>query len=525
MNGIFISYRRDDSAGHAGRIHDRLADHYGHERVFRDVEDIGAGEDFIDVLEDAVGKCDVLVVVIGPNWLTVTDEAGRRRLDDPDDVLRLEVASALKRADIRVIPVLVNGATMPKAAELPEEIRDLAYRNALEVRETRFEDDLKQLIAAIGGRKAIRLLSLAQAGGLVAFAVAAVTLTVMLLSGKPDVVAGITLYEGGGQLPRADTAAILPIELPDTAPGIENRARDNTLPYSVTYWWSGDDDRVRIAPDFPYRDLLARGSPVLSGATAINWDWPRLAVKVVNGSDQPIFLEEVRLTIERSEIDTEPIVMINSLDLSLSIANHGWGPMVDPAIRIRIVEGEECTDTTWRDYSLAPLDLSGGSVRWIGPVQEGTASPGDPGTTMRFNVREHLPPEFEDEWQPLCLVGTLDYRTEDDDERSLRFKTRISWPMATAASTSMVLPLGEYYIFLEAGASDTTISRSIEIGVPPGEFAHFLLRVGTDRSAAFDLEVDLIAAGGKRIPAGDVRLEILTPVYDPDGLRNRNRHR
>eukprot|EP01041_Mallomonas_annulata_P016357 gene16357-biopygen9244 len=108
MDGIFISYRRDDSAGYAGRLYDRLAAQFGADRVFMDVAGIELGTDFVTAIEQAVGSCKVLIVVIGDEWLSTTDTAGRRRLDDPHDFVRLETSVALER-EIRVVPVLVGG--------------------------------------------------------------------------------------------------------------------------------------------------------------------------------------------------------------------------------------------------------------------------------------------------------------------------------------------------------------------------------------------------------------------------------
>ena len=130
MDGIFISYRRDDSAGYAGRLYDRLSAHFGTDQVFMDVAGIELGTDFVTAIEQAVGSCKVLIVVIGDEWLTTTDAAGRRRLDDPHDFVRLETSVALER-EIRVVPVLVGGALMPRAEELPPELKSLARRQAI----------------------------------------------------------------------------------------------------------------------------------------------------------------------------------------------------------------------------------------------------------------------------------------------------------------------------------------------------------------------------------------------------------
>jgi hypothetical protein len=107
MSRIFISYRREDSGASAGRLHDRLREHFGRDNVFMDIDTIEPGLDFTDVIERTVASCDVLIALIGRQWLTSTDAAGQRRLDNPEDFVRLEIAAALKR-NIRVIPALVG---------------------------------------------------------------------------------------------------------------------------------------------------------------------------------------------------------------------------------------------------------------------------------------------------------------------------------------------------------------------------------------------------------------------------------
>jgi len=148
MDGIFISYRRDDSAGYAGRLYDRLAAHFGADRVFMDVAGIELGTDFVTAIEQAVGSCQVLIVVIGDEWLSTTDAAGRRRLDDPHDFVRLETSVALER-EIRVVPVLVGGALMPRGDELPADLKALARRQAIEISHKQWEASTRELIMAL----------------------------------------------------------------------------------------------------------------------------------------------------------------------------------------------------------------------------------------------------------------------------------------------------------------------------------------------------------------------------------------
>ena len=117
---IFISYRRGETAYPAGWLYDRLADRYGGEQVFKDVDSIELGDDFVEVITHAVGSCDVLLALIGEDWLTITDADGRRRLDGPHDFVRLEIEAALAR-DVRVIPILVDGARMPSRRRVAEQ--------------------------------------------------------------------------------------------------------------------------------------------------------------------------------------------------------------------------------------------------------------------------------------------------------------------------------------------------------------------------------------------------------------------
>ena len=142
---IFISYRRADSAGYAGRLYDRLAAHFGKESIFMDVDTIQAGLDFVDVLENAVQSCDVLVALMGRQWLNITGEDGKRRLDNPQDFVRIELAAALNRG-IRVIPVLLDGTSMPNSGQLPNDLELLARRNAVPVTHQSFHNDANRLI-------------------------------------------------------------------------------------------------------------------------------------------------------------------------------------------------------------------------------------------------------------------------------------------------------------------------------------------------------------------------------------------
>lgn len=145
---MFISYRREDAGPYARLLKEHLSDRFPATPVFMDLDSIEAGVDFAEAIESAVGSCVVMVALIGPKWLSITDEDGHRRLDDPDDYVRFEVRTALGRC-VRVIPVLVDGAKPLKQQQLPDDLQKLARLNALEMSYGRFEFDETRLTSTI----------------------------------------------------------------------------------------------------------------------------------------------------------------------------------------------------------------------------------------------------------------------------------------------------------------------------------------------------------------------------------------
>lgn len=148
MGSIFISYRRDDSEGHAGRLFEALVEVFGPESVFMDVAGLEKGRDFRAGINDTVASCSVLLAVIGRTWIDARNAAGERRLEDPADFVRLETAAALQR-DIPVIPVLVHGAKMPNAEQMPADLAALAFRDGVELTHARWDSDVELLVEAI----------------------------------------------------------------------------------------------------------------------------------------------------------------------------------------------------------------------------------------------------------------------------------------------------------------------------------------------------------------------------------------
>jgi len=145
---IFISYRREEAVYPAGWLFDRLTEHFGEGSVFKDVNSIKFGDDFAAAIANAVDSCDVLLALIGQRWVTITDEHGHRRLDLPDDFVRREIEAALTKG-VRVIPILLDRARMPKTDELPPSLIPLTGRQALSIDPDKFRTDTTQLIAEL----------------------------------------------------------------------------------------------------------------------------------------------------------------------------------------------------------------------------------------------------------------------------------------------------------------------------------------------------------------------------------------
>ncbi|MEO6638017.1 MAG: toll/interleukin-1 receptor domain-containing protein [Ginsengibacter sp.] len=145
---IFISYRKDDSKWNTQILYDRLTQFFPARSLFKDFNTIKAGANYRDSIASTLEKCNVLLVVMGKAWLDITDTNKRRRLDNPEDLVRIEIATALKR-NIRVIPVLFDNIDMPAAATLPEDLQSLTLRQCISVSETNFDYDIRHLAEAI----------------------------------------------------------------------------------------------------------------------------------------------------------------------------------------------------------------------------------------------------------------------------------------------------------------------------------------------------------------------------------------
>jgi TIR domain len=242
---VFICYRRSDAQDSAGRLYTELTNGFPDARIFLDVDEIPPGKDWREVIDGAVGQCDVLLAVIGRQWVR-TKSRGEPRLVDPDDRLRREIQTALARG-IDVIPVLVQGASLPKADELPDELRDLAYREAIAIRHESWRDDFGRLARTLNrihrardvresssdtvpdeGSKASKSRLVWLLPGALAAVAAAVVAAVVLFRLQPSPApSGITDTESTGQTTDGDRARLLrpaSIQASSTAPASRDAA-------------------------------------------------------------------------------------------------------------------------------------------------------------------------------------------------------------------------------------------------------------------------------------------------------------
>jgi hypothetical protein len=231
MPGVFISYRREDSSGYAGRLFDILSVRFGRDNTYMDLDTIKGGDNFEAVIEDKIGQCDALLAVIGERWSTITTDDGRRRLDMPGDFVRLEIGKALARG-VRVIPVLVGGASMPRKDDLPEDLRPLCLHQAMDLRDAHFHADSDLLIDLLGqtlpvDNRSQKLKSVRTTAKIAFVAVAALVLAAVPL---------FRHWSPAGQAPpdAAGQTRVVPIDRP-TAKGPTNVAGKWTA--TVKYDW------------------------------------------------------------------------------------------------------------------------------------------------------------------------------------------------------------------------------------------------------------------------------------------------
>lgn len=286
MSGIFISYRREDASAYARLLSEALAAHFGRAEIFRDVETLSPGADFPQAIAEAVGRCDALLALIGRRWL-VAEREGKRRLDDPSDYVRLEIAAALERHTL-VVPILMEDTRMPSREELPDSLAELADRNALRLTDDTWNDGVNRLVEAVE-----KVVALADAGSRASgsapdagFGAAGDHISAHVagpVSGQVAVGKHIVQEQAAtGAAPEVSAAE--KAELARVFAHLQDRIRTETPPSAV----SGALDRLDELEEAVYED-----EPDVTTIKYVQ-EWfaeqlPRLASPVAEVADHPVF--------------------------------------------------------------------------------------------------------------------------------------------------------------------------------------------------------------------------------------------
>jgi len=316
MANVFISYRRADSRAITDNIHGHLARLIGDEYVFQDVLDIPVGVNFRDYLKTNLDSADVLLVIIGQRWLTITGENGQRRLDNPDDAVRMEVATALKNPKLLVIPILVDDAPMPDASMLPDDLRELHYRNAARVRyNPDFEHDMQILVKKIQQHVALTSLTPSAAYrrpasfwyriallGLLIAVVGAITLFI-LNNGKP--------FENQDPLPTVATGQYM-VLVTDIIPiSTQNRPVAQVIVENL---------RQSLEQDIPFSTLRVRYYPIpVTNETEAQALAEQVGASIIIWGDYAA--ETVNLRLQVGSFDAFPTIAVLPRDIITRAAN------------------------------------------------------------------------------------------------------------------------------------------------------------------------------------------------------------
>ena len=349
MAGTFISYRREDAAGYAGRLRESLERKLGAARVFRDVDTLRPGQDFVQAIEARLADCAVMLAVIGREWAGARDLTGNRRLDEPFDFVRLEIAAALARPNVLVVPVLVEGATMPASSELPENLKPLARRHAVSVRDETWDADIDRLVNVVESAMSSRDPSRADAPISAAQLWAAGALAVVIV--------GLLVFNGSR--PRSNDAGA-----PAAGRGVSATAPANGVETPAASPGGGAGAPISTAGGSPYTIDIPRLAEaafgeviyaVASGNVVMRGDGPelRLRVRVMNlgRNDVNFWDDSFRLAVGGDVLS--PTSGLNSLapgnSLRYGIITFRLRPQTRSGT-LRIVSNQETAEI--------PLDLS-----------------------------------------------------------------------------------------------------------------------------------------------------------------------
>ncbi|MCA8901188.1 MAG: toll/interleukin-1 receptor domain-containing protein [Hyphomonas sp.] len=510
--GIFVSYRRDDTAHVAGRIHDALTARFGRERIFMDVDSVAPGEDFVRKIEATVRDSGAMIVVMGPNWLNAKTAEGKRRIDLPGDFVRLEVSNALKQG-IRIIPVLVDGAPMPRAEDLPEDVAQLVRHNAVFVNHTTFRRDIAGLLSYIDPPGLAERLRSPRTLAPVAVVLALAALaTVFWPGGTPK--------KPPPEVQTSVSMADMPVLDPDWYRG--------SMTMIAFKGERGAGDRLTIAAKLPYRErMLSEG--LITGLGFESGPFmetiAEVLVHVTNSGTAPLDISEVQFDVLSADpvLEAIPVLREHRLDYHMiRIQNEGWGDMEDARLTIR----------EW-GIPDAPVDENGRQV-WGNRIEawdpcermaDTVAVSGPPAAAVYYDEShavfdlDPVFPEGFDGVDYVCAAGELAYLS-GGEARSLDFRSRVTnfIPMTHVSPVH----LGIVDLELDPDRDGYVATVPVNAQLPPGESGTFQILIVTTRSSDFVLRQRLRTIQGDVIMGDTFGLNILVPRTQQTGFRLRD---
>ena len=493
MAGIFVSYRRDDAAHVTGRIADALAARVGRENVFVDVDSVAAGEDFVRKIETTIRGSDIFLAVIGANWLSASTAQGQRRIDLPGDFIRLEVGTALA-AGVRVIPVLVDGASTPRAEDLPEDIRQLVRHNAVFINHTTFARDMRELIDQLklpgSARRRAGINPLAMPIG-----AGAIVLSMLALAAWPK----------GASTPTGISSSVSLAE--------QDAIGARWITQTEFKAERGADGRLSIRADMPYRDRVRDEKRIdgleFLGSSPLSAPMPVLTVHVTNASAAPVIVSEIQFEVIEAVPDKTPLPVLRESQVDyrrLHMMNEGWGDLDAPRLTISawgLPEGEfDRARKVWRgDISVSEPCAEPSRRIDIAPISIDATLVAD---TAVFDLESKMPAGFDDA-KFVCAIGELSY-VHGGKTETLALRTRISnlRPLSIAAS-----PIIETYdLYLDPDREGYAAVLPFMAEIAAGATIALPVRIYTDRSSDFHLRQSVRTVAGEIVPGEDMNLQI-----------------
>lgn len=500
---IFVSYRRDDAAHVTGRIHDFLAMRFGAANVFMDVDSVAPGEDFVRKIGDTIAMCDLFLLVIGPGWLNARTADGRRRIDLPRDFVRIELSAALARG-VKIIPVLVDGAQMPRQEDLPEDVAQMVRHNAVFLGHATFRRDMEALAAGVAPPDMLTRMRSPQGMALLAGAVSLLALGMVVTRGT----------DGAGaarDIPGTVSAVSL-------AQGEDTSGSRRGIASNGFRAERGGDGRLKIAADIPYRERLYEASEI-SGlefmSSAFHGTSVDLEVSVTNQTNGPLSVREIQFDVVSAAPDIRPVPVIreNELDYRrMVILNEGWGSM--QPVRVRIdswgvpEKDREKAVRTWRGNVVVSDPCAEPARRLPGPGGFIDAVEDEAYRGQAVVELEGMLPAAYDEEPFVCAVGELQF-TALGEARMAAFRARVSNTETRAVVAAPMMLTHDLYLDPERAGYVAVVPAQID--VPAGETVTATITVHTDRSTAFSLAQRLRTADGRIVPGEAFDLEFFVP--------------